>query len=41
MSEPVRHMDFSTGDVPQPDIIILTHKLSRDYTLGSEVVHAP
>ena len=40
MSEPVRHMDFHTGDVPQPDIIILTHKLSRDYTLGSEVVHA-
>ena len=40
MSEPVRHMDFSTGDVPQPDIIILTHKLSRDYTLGAEVVHA-
>jgi putative ABC transport system ATP-binding protein len=33
-------MDFSTGDVPQPDIIILTHKLARDYQLGSETVRA-
>jgi putative ABC transport system ATP-binding protein len=40
MTGAIRHMDFSTGDVPQPDIIILTHKLSRDYSLGSEVVHA-
>ena len=34
------HMDFSTGDTPLPDIIILTHKLARDYELGAEVVHA-
>jgi putative ABC transport system ATP-binding protein len=40
MTGAIHHMDFSTGDVPQPDIIILTHKLSRDYSLGSEVVHA-
>jgi putative ABC transport system ATP-binding protein len=40
MTDPVKHMDFATGDIPQPDIIILTHKLSRDYTLGAETVHA-
>ncbi len=34
------HMDFRTGDVPQPDIIILTHKLVRDYQVGTETVHA-
>jgi len=34
------HMDFSTGDAPLPDIIILTHKLSRDYQLGAETVKA-
>ena len=39
MSAPDR-MDFQTGDIPQPDIIILTHKLSRDYELGAETVHA-
>ena len=33
-------MDFTTGDSPLPDIIILTHKLSRDYQLGSETVRA-
>ncbi len=33
-------MDFQTGDIPQPDIIILTHNLSRDYELGAETVHA-
>jgi putative ABC transport system ATP-binding protein len=26
--------------MPLPDIIILTHKLARDYELGAEVVHA-
>ncbi len=31
---------FRTGDTPLPDIIILTHKLTRDYELGAEVVHA-
>ena len=33
-------LDFRTGDIPTPDVIILTHKLSRDYHLGSEVVRA-
>ncbi|MBI2401645.1 MAG: ATP-binding cassette domain-containing protein, partial [Gemmatimonadetes bacterium] len=33
-------MDFNTGDTPLPDIIILTHKLARDYELGAEVVRA-
>ena len=36
----IRHMDFRTGDIPQEDIIILTHKLSREYVLGAEVVRA-
>jgi putative ABC transport system ATP-binding protein len=40
MTERIEHMDFSTGDQPLPDIIILTHKLARDYELGSETVHA-
>ncbi len=33
-------MAFRTGDTPLPDIIILTHKLARDYTMGAEVVRA-
>jgi len=33
-------MDFSTGDAPLPDIVILTHKLVRDYQLGAETVKA-
>jgi putative ABC transport system ATP-binding protein len=33
-------MDFQTGDLPQPDIIILTYKLHRHYHMGSEVVRA-
>ena len=33
-------MDFRTGDTPLPDIVILTHKLARNYELGTEVVHA-
>jgi putative ABC transport system ATP-binding protein len=36
----VRAMDFRTGDTPLPDIVILTHKLARDYDMGGEVVHA-
>jgi putative ABC transport system ATP-binding protein len=36
----VRHMDFNTGDTPLADIIILTHKLAREYQLGTEVVRA-
>jgi putative ABC transport system ATP-binding protein len=31
---------FRTGDTPLPDIIILTHKLGRDYVMGAEVVRA-
>ena len=31
---------FRTGDTPQPDIVILTHKLARNYDMGGEVVHA-
>ena len=31
---------FRTGDTPQPDIIILTHKLTREYDMGSELVRA-
>ncbi len=35
-----KHTDFRTGDVPTPNIIILAHKLTRDYALGAETVHA-
>ncbi len=34
------HVPFRTGETPTPDTVILTHKLSRDYVLGSETVHA-
>jgi len=40
MTDAARRIDFRTGDIPLPDIVILTHKLRRDYHLGSEVVHA-
>jgi putative ABC transport system ATP-binding protein len=33
-------MKFRTGDTPLPDIVILTHHLTRDYDMGGEVVHA-
>src|SRR3989442_5549987 len=33
-------MAFRTGDPPLPDIVILTHKLTRDYDMGGEVVRA-
>ncbi len=33
-------LEFHTGDTPLPDVIILTHKLTRDYDMGSEVVRA-
>ncbi len=36
----IQHQDFRTGDTPLPDIVILTHKLTRDYVIGAEVVHA-
>jgi len=32
--------EFRTGDTPLPDIVILTHKLTRDYTMGAETVRA-
>ncbi len=31
---------FQTGETPAEDVIILTHKLTRNYVLGSETVHA-
>jgi putative ABC transport system ATP-binding protein len=31
---------FRTGETPSPDIVILTHKLAREYLMGAEVVHA-
>ena len=31
---------FRTGDTPPPDVIILTHKLTREYDMGSELVRA-
>jgi len=31
---------FRTGDTPLPDIIILSHKLTRAYDMGGEVVRA-
>ncbi len=34
------HQDFKTGDMPTADVVILTYKLTRDYELGAEVVHA-
>src|SRR2546426_5097355 len=33
-------MAFRTGDTPLPDIVILTHKLTREYDMGSELVRA-
>ncbi|MGH7614089.1 MAG: ABC transporter ATP-binding protein [Gemmatimonadales bacterium] len=35
-----RVQEFRTGDTPLPDVIILTHKLARQYDMGSEVVGA-
>jgi putative ABC transport system ATP-binding protein len=35
-----RVQEFRTGDTPLPDIVILTHKLGREYDMGSEVVRA-
>ena len=39
-SSRIQHQQFSTGDQPLPDVIILTYKLSRDYVLGTETVRA-
>ena len=33
-------MKFRTGDTPLPDIVILTHRLTREYDMGGEVVRA-
>jgi putative ABC transport system ATP-binding protein len=35
-----RPQEFRTGDTPLPDIVILTHKLAREYDMGSEIVRA-
>ncbi|HSD31319.1 MAG TPA: ABC transporter ATP-binding protein [Gemmatimonadales bacterium] len=35
-----RVQEFRTGDTPLPDVIILTHKLAREYDMGSELVRA-
>ena len=32
--------EFRTGDQPLPDIVILAHKLTREYVMGSETVRA-
>ena len=32
--------EFRTGDTPLPDVVILTHKLTREYDMGSETVRA-
>ncbi len=32
--------EFRTGDTPLPHVIILTHKLTREYDMGSETVRA-
>ena len=31
---------FHTGDTPLPDVVILAHKLTREYDMGSELVRA-
>jgi putative ABC transport system ATP-binding protein len=31
---------FRTGETPSPDIVILTHRLTREYVMGAEIVHA-
>jgi len=36
----VSQQEFRTGDTPLPDVVILTHKLTRDYDMGSETVRA-
>jgi putative ABC transport system ATP-binding protein len=33
-------MTHHTGERPSPDTVILTHKLTREYHMGAEVVHA-
>ena len=33
-------VEFRTGETPQPDVVILTHNLAREYEIGAEVVRA-
>jgi len=33
-------MSFRTGETPAPGVVILTHRLTREYVMGTEVVHA-
>jgi putative ABC transport system ATP-binding protein len=40
MTGAAQALDHQTGERPAEDMIILTHKLARDYQLGSEVVRA-
>src|SRR5690348_17694986 len=37
---PISVQEFRTGDTPLPDIVILTHRLTREYAIGSETVRA-
>ena len=36
----IETMPFRTGETPSPDIVILTHNITREYVMGAEVVHA-
>ncbi len=40
MTFPQQSAEFHTGETPEADVIILTHKLVREFQMGSEVVHA-
>jgi putative ABC transport system ATP-binding protein len=40
MTGAAQALDHQTGERPAEDVIILTHRLARDYELGSEVVRA-
>ncbi len=40
MTATPQRSDFHTGDMPTSDMVILTHKLSRSFEMGSETVHA-
>jgi len=33
-------LPFHTGDTPLPDVVILTHKITREYDMGGETVRA-
>jgi putative ABC transport system ATP-binding protein len=35
-----QQVTFRTGETPSPDVVILTHRLTREYVMGTEVVHA-